>query len=133
MVGRLRSAFNYMWIHYDMTDALIPRKSDQRRWYEAGVNWKIENVIAQEGLHRVERLESKGKLAQRMRMAGFRVSCFGEEAAAEVKGMLEEHAAGWGMKKEEEDGLVLTWKGHNVIFASAWVPCNSNSNSSSSL
>jgi hypothetical protein len=35
--------------------------------------------------------------------------------------MLDEHAAGWGLKKEDDD-LVLTWKGHNVVFASAWLP-----------
>ncbi|KAG6774065.1 hypothetical protein POTOM_021414 [Populus tomentosa] len=34
---------------------------------------------------------------------------------------LIEHAAGWGLKKEDDD-LVLTWKGHNVVFASAWLP-----------
>nr|CAD1832398.1 unnamed protein product [Ananas comosus var. bracteatus] len=43
-------------------------------------------------------------------------------ATAEVKGMLDEHAAGWGMKREEDGDLVLTWKGHNVVFATAWVP-----------
>ncbi|RWW40008.1 hypothetical protein BHE74_00054608 [Ensete ventricosum] len=121
LVGRLRSAFNYLWIPYDTVDTFLPRGSERRRWYEAGVRWKIENVIAQEGLQRVERVEPKGRWAQRMRSAGFRSAGFTEETAMEVKSMLDEHAAGWGLKKEEE--LVLTWKGHNVVFAAAWVPC----------
>ncbi|XP_038989954.1 scarecrow-like protein 32 [Phoenix dactylifera] len=121
VVGRLRAAFNYLWIPYDAVDTFLPKGSEQRRWYEAGVRWKIENVIAHEGLERVERQEPKGRWAQRVRAAGFRGVGFGEEAVGEVKAMLDEHSAGWGLKREEED-LVLTWKGHNVVFATAWVP-----------
>lgn len=121
LVCRLRSAFNYLWIPYDTMDSFLPRGSMQRQWYEADICWKIENVIAHEGLQRVERLEPKSRWVQRMRNANFRGIAFGEDAVLEVKTMLDEHAAGWGLKKEEED-LVLTWKGHNVLFATAWVP-----------
>ncbi|KAK7853517.1 scarecrow-like protein 32 [Quercus suber] len=116
----LRSAFNYLWIPYDTMDSFLPRGSMQRLWYEADICWKIENVIAHEGFQRVERLEPKSRWVQRMRNANFRGIAFGEDAVTEVKTMLDEHAAGWGLKKEEED-LVLTWKGHNVLFATAWV------------
>lgn len=121
LVCRLRSAFNFLWIPYDTVDTFLPRGSKQRQWYEADICWKIENVIACEGMQRVERLEPKSRWVQRMRSANFRSVAFGEEAVAEVKSMLDEHAAGWGFKKEDED-LVLTWKGHNVVFATAWVP-----------
>ncbi|XP_058081152.1 scarecrow-like protein 32 [Magnolia sinica] len=121
LVCRLRSAFNFLWIPYDTVDTFLPRGSKQRQWYEADMCWKIENVIAYEGMQRVERLEPKSRWVQRMRAANFRGVPFGEEAVSEVKSMLDEHAAGWGLKKEEED-LVLTWKGHNVVFATAWVP-----------
>jgi hypothetical protein len=56
-----------------------------------------------------------------MRNANFCGVPFAEDAVSEVKTMLNEHAAGWGLKKEEDD-LVLTWKGHNVVFATAWLP-----------
>ncbi|GMI76949.1 hypothetical protein like AT3G49950 [Hibiscus trionum] len=121
LVCRLRSAFNYLWIPYDTVDTFLPQGSKQRQWFEADICWKIENVIAHEGLQRVERLEPKSRWAQRMRNAGFRGVYFGQEAISEVKTMLDEHAAGWGLKKEE-DHLLLTWKGHNVVFATAWVP-----------
>lgn len=121
VVGRLRAAFNYMWIPYDAVDTFLPKGSEQRRWYEAEVGWKVENVLAMEGVERVERQEDRARWGQRMRGAGFRAVTFGEDAAGEVKAMLNEHAAGWGMKREEDD-LVLTWKGHNVVFASAWAP-----------
>ncbi|OMO56509.1 Transcription factor GRAS [Corchorus capsularis] len=121
LVCRLRAAFNYLWIPYDTVDTFLPQGSKQRQWYEADICWKIENVIAHEGLQRVERLEPKSRWVQRMRNANFRGVSFGEEAVSEVKTMLDEHAAGWGLKKEEDD-LVLTWKGHNVVFATAWLP-----------
>ncbi|KAM0833201.1 hypothetical protein ACQ4PT_064411 [Festuca glaucescens] len=121
VVGRLRAAFNFMWIPYDAVDTFLPKGSEQRRWYEAEVGWKVENVLAQEGVDRVERQEDRTRWGQRMRGAGFRPVAFGEEAAGEVRTMLNEHAAGWGMKREDDD-LMLTWKGHNVVFASAWAP-----------
>ncbi|QHO40645.1 scarecrow-like protein 32 [Arachis hypogaea] len=121
LVCRLRSAFNYLWIPYDTVDTFLPRGSKQRQWYEADICWKIENVIAHEGAERVERVEPKSKWEQRMRNASFHGIGFSEESISEVKGMLDEHAAGWGVKKED-DNLLLTWKGHNVIFASAWLP-----------
>ncbi|KAK6151163.1 hypothetical protein DH2020_016095 [Rehmannia glutinosa] len=121
LVNRLRSAYNYLWIPYDTVDTLLPRGSKQRQWYEADICWKIENVISQEGHQRVERLETRSKWVQRMRNASFRGVGFSEDAITEVKNMLDEHAAGWGVKKEEED-IVLTWKGHNVVFATAWTP-----------
>jgi hypothetical protein len=121
VVGRLRAAFNFMWIPYDAVDTFLPKGSEQRRWYEAEVGWKVEDVLAQEGVDRVERQEDRTRWGQRMRGAGFRPVAFGEEAAGEVRTMLNEHAAGWGMKREDDD-LMLTWKGHNVVFASAWAP-----------
>lgn len=122
VVGRLRAAFNFLWIPYDAVDTFLPKQgSAQRRWYEAEVGWKVENVLAQEGVARVERQEGRARWGQRMRGAGFRAVGIGEEAAGEVRTMLNEHAAGWGMKREDDD-LLLTWKGHNVVFASAWAP-----------
>ncbi|KAL3526868.1 hypothetical protein ACH5RR_011524 [Cinchona calisaya] len=120
-VSRLRSAFNYLWIPYDTVDTFLPRGSKQRQWYEADICWKIENVIAHEGAQRIERSEPKNRWVQRMRNSNFKGVSFSEDAFSEVKSMLDEHAAGWGLKREEED-LVLTWKGHNVVFATAWVP-----------
>ncbi|KNA07180.1 hypothetical protein SOVF_174310 [Spinacia oleracea] len=122
LVGRVKSALNYFWIPFDTVDTFLTRESKQREWYEADIYWKIENVISHEGDQRVERQEPRTRWARRMVEAEFQVVGFtAGEAVAEVKAMLEEHATGWGLKKEEED-LVLTWKGHNVVFATAFTP-----------
>ncbi|KAG0451147.1 hypothetical protein HPP92_024638 [Vanilla planifolia] len=121
VVTRLRAAFNYLWIPFDTVDTFLPRGSEQRRRFEAAVFWKIENTIACEGVQRVERLEPRSRWVQRLRAAGFRAVGFSEDTAVEVKTMLDEHSAGWGMKRDDES-MVLTWKGHDVVFASAWIP-----------
>ncbi|WOH10168.1 hypothetical protein DCAR_0729631 [Daucus carota subsp. sativus] len=121
LVCRLRSAFNYLWIPYDIIDTYLPHDSKQRQWYEADIGWKIENVVAEDGSRRVERAEAKNKCVERMRNAKFREVGFGEAAVDEVRSMLDEHAAGWGLKREQEH-LMLTWKGHSVVFATAWIP-----------
>lgn len=84
-------------------------------------NREIGNIISYEGFQRIERLESCIKLSQRWKNAGCVSIPFCEETVKEVRALLDEHAGGWGMKREE-DMLVLTWKGHNSDFATTWVP-----------
>ncbi|RVW72485.1 Scarecrow-like protein 32 [Vitis vinifera] len=102
-------------------ETFLPKDNHQRIEYEADIGHKIEDIITYEGLQRIERLESGPKLSQRMKSSGFLSIPFCEETVREVKFLLDEHASGWGMKREE-DMLVLTWKGHNSIFATAWFP-----------
>ncbi|KAL2653578.1 hypothetical protein R1flu_021706 [Riccia fluitans] len=119
LVDRLKAAFNYIWIPFDALDTFLPRNSPQRLEYELDLEKKIENIIACEGLQRIERLEGQEKWGQRMRRVGFEIVPFSEDVNSEVKSMLSNHAAGWGMK-HDEDAMLLTWKGHNVLFATAW-------------
>ncbi|KAL5976102.1 hypothetical protein ACLOJK_020432 [Asimina triloba] len=121
LTTRITACFNYLWILFDAVEALLPKESGERMEYEADVGHKIENMIAFEGSQRIERSESSGRLAQQMNKAEFVSVPFGEETVVEVKSLLDEHASGWGLKRED-DKLILTWKGHNSIFATAWVP-----------
>ncbi|CAM6093211.1 unnamed protein product [Calypogeia fissa] len=126
LVTRLKAAFNYLWIPFDSLDTFLPRDSPQRLEYELVLAKKIENIIVCEGLERIERMETKERWGQRMRKARFELVPFSEDVSEEVKIMLSDHAAGWGMK-QDEDAMLLTWKGHNVLFATAWRPSSSPS------
>lgn len=121
LTSRITTCFNYLWIPLDALETFLPKDSSQRIEYESDIGHKIENIISFDGFQRIERLESGIKLSQRMKNAGFFSVQFCEETVREVKSLLDEHASGWGMKREE-DMLVLTWKGHNSVFATAWVP-----------
>ena len=122
LTSRITTCFNYLWIPFDALETFLSKDNSQRIEYEADIGHKIENIIAFEGPQRIERLESGTKFSQRMRNNGFFSVPFCEETISEVKFLLDEHASGWGMKKED-DMLVLTWKGHNSVYATAWVPC----------
>ncbi|KAJ7566802.1 hypothetical protein O6H91_02G119200 [Diphasiastrum complanatum] len=124
LVTRLKVAFNYFWIPFDALETFMPRDSKQRLEYEGDIGGKIENLISYEGLQRIERIESKEKWMQRMNNASFRTLRFSEAVISNVKSMLADHAAGWGLKRED-DAILLTWKGHNAVFATAWVPVTS--------
>lgn len=125
LVARLRAAFNYLWIPFDAVDTFLPRDSKQRSQYEGDIGSKIENIIACEGHQRLERLESKETWMQQIRNAHLQIIPFSEGVMAEVRAMLVEYAAGWGLKKDE-DALLLTWKGHNVVFATACIPASTS-------
>uniref|UniRef100_A0A5B7BBU1 Uncharacterized protein n=1 Tax=Davidia involucrata TaxID=16924 RepID=A0A5B7BBU1_DAVIN len=121
LTSRITTCFNYLWIPFDALETFLPKDSCQRIEYEADFGHKIENIIGFEGAQRIERLESGIKFSQRMKNMGFLGVPFSEESVREVKFLLDELASGWGMKKED-DMLVLTWKGHNSVYATAWVP-----------
>ncbi|XWS39548.1 hypothetical protein CRYUN_Cryun18bG0064700 [Craigia yunnanensis] len=119
LTSRITTCFNYLWIPFDALETFLPKDSSQRLEYESDIGHKIENIISYEGFQRIERLESGANLSERMKNDGFFGVPFCEETVREVKSLLDEHASGWGMKREE-DMLVLTWKGHNSVFATAW-------------
>ncbi|CAN4103431.1 unnamed protein product [Withania somnifera] len=121
LTSRIATCFNYLWIPFDSLETFLPKDSEQRLDYEADIERKIENIIGFEGNQRIERLESRNKFSQRMENGGFMSVPFSEETIKEVKSLLDEHASGWGMEKEERDVLVLTWKGHNSVYATSWV------------
>ncbi|KAL3509626.1 hypothetical protein ACH5RR_029027 [Cinchona calisaya] len=122
LTSRITTCFNYLWIPFDALETFLSKDNPQRTEYEADIGHKIENIIGFEGNQRIERSESGVKFSQRMRNNGFFSVPFSEETIGEVKFLLDEHSSGWGMKKED-DMLVLTWKGHNSVYATAWAPC----------
>lgn len=124
LVARLRAAFNYLWIPFDVVDTFLPRDSELRLQYECDIGDKIENIIACEGRQRIERQECKDRWMQRIKKAHLQSVPFSEAVVAEVKSVLVEHATGWGLKKDE-DALLLTWKGHHVVFAAACISAGS--------
>ncbi|KAJ1382492.1 hypothetical protein SESBI_44218 [Sesbania bispinosa] len=121
LTSRITSCFNHLWIPFDALDTFLPKDSCQRTEFESDIGQKIENIISFEGHQRIERLESGMQMSQRMKNAGYFSLPFCDETVREVKALLDEHASGWGMKREE-GMLVLTWKGNSCVFVTAWVP-----------
>lgn len=121
LTSRITACFNHLWIPFDALDTFLPKDSCQRTEFESDIGQKIENIISFEGNQRIERLETGMQMSQRMKNVGYFSVPFCDETVVEVKELLDEHASGWGMKREE-NMLVLTWKGNSCVFATAWVP-----------
>lgn len=121
LTSRITTCFNYLWIPFDALETFLPKESSQRIEYESDIGHKIENIISFDSFHRIERLESSLNMSHRAKNLGFFGVPFSEDTLKEVKVLLDEYANGWGMKRDE-DSLILTWKGHNSVYATAWVP-----------
>ncbi|KAG0540536.1 hypothetical protein BDA96_03G417800 [Sorghum bicolor] len=113
LATRIAGCFDFHWILFDALDTSAPRDSPWRVEHEAAVGRKIESVVRDDDADGAERVESGARLAEQMRRNGFASVGLDEDAAAEVRRLLSEHATGWGVKREE-DMLVLTWKGHDA-------------------
>lgn len=122
LVTRLKEAYNHEWISFDYLATYSQNGSHGRLELERAVGQKIENIIACENFHRIERLESKSQWAQRMQRLNFRALPVSEDVVAALREMVGDYAVGWGMKLDEDDVQVLSWKGHSLAFASSWVP-----------
>lgn len=119
LVSRLTESYSHEWIPFDYL-ATYGRRG--RHEHERDVGERIENVLACEGVERIERLESKGMWLQRLRRMHFRNVPVSEDVTAALREMVGDYAVGWGVKLDEDDVQILSWKGHSFAFASAWVP-----------
>lgn len=84
---------------------------------------KIENIVACEGLNRLNRLESKKQWLRRMNKLRFRIQPVREDVKSQLQDVVDHHNTGWGMKNDEETNTQsLLWKGNPLTFSSSWVP-----------
>ena len=71
----------------------------------------------------IERLESKEQWVQRMQRLQFTAVPTTQDVVTELQDLITHHASGWGLRINEGDHTqLLSWKGHGLTFASAWVP-----------
>lgn len=123
VVERVEQLYAYEWMPFDFLATFWPPGHIERQEYETNVGRKIENIVACEGVHRLERLESKRQWLRRMARLRFRALPMGEEVVSQLQDVVDHHNTGWGMKHDEDDCTQsLLWKGNSLTFASAWIP-----------
>ncbi|EXB90878.1 hypothetical protein L484_011971 [Morus notabilis] len=82
---------------------------------------QIANVVAAEGVDRVERHETLGQWRARMEGAGFTPAHLGSNAFKQASMLLALYAGGDGYGVEEKNGsLMLGWHTRPLIATSAW-------------
>ncbi|KAM5583578.1 scarecrow-like protein 34 [Rosa sericea] len=122
-VTRFREALFYFSALYDAFDVNIPRDSPERLMFETEFyGQEAINVIACEGIQRVERAETYKQWQVRCQRAGLQPLPLDQEL---VKAFRDKVKA-WYHKDfaidQDSDWILQAWKGRIVYASSCWVP-----------
>jgi len=122
-ITRFREALFHYSSLFDVFETTVPRENQQRRNFEQEFYGReIMNVIACEGLERVERPETYKQWQAHTMRAGFRILPLKQEL---VKIYRRRVKAGYHEDFEvEENGqwMMQGWKGRIFCASSCWVP-----------
>eukprot|EP00252_Welwitschia_mirabilis_P017257 TRINITY_DN3825_c0_g1_i1.p1 TRINITY_DN3825_c0_g1~~TRINITY_DN3825_c0_g1_i1.p1 ORF type:complete len:686 (-),score=134.32 TRINITY_DN3825_c0_g1_i1:6-2063(-) len=117
---RFMEALDYYSSVFESLDATLPRESKDRLNVEKQCLARdIVNVIACEGVERIERYEVAGKWKARMTMAGFTMYPFGSYVKESIKRLLQSYCDNYQIK-EEGGAMYFGWLEKALIVASAW-------------
>ncbi|XP_071914367.1 scarecrow-like protein 14 isoform X1 [Coffea arabica] len=122
-LSRFREALFFFSTIFDALDNNLPRKDGQRMKFEQEfLGTEIFNIVACEGLARVERCETYKQWQARYKRAGFRQLPLNQDLMKELRSKTKE-----GYHKDfmfDEDGcwLLQGWKGKVICACSSWVP-----------
>ncbi|CAL8999173.1 unnamed protein product, partial [Prunus brigantina] len=121
---RFREALFHFSSQFDMFEATIPREDEQRLMFEKAVFGKdIMNVIACEGLERVERPETYKQWQVRYQRAGFKQLPLDQELLKTVKTMLKVMGYHNDFRIDEDGHWMLQgWKGRIIMGLAFWKP-----------
>lgn len=117
---RFVETLNHYMACFESIDVTLPRENKERINVEQHCLARdIVNLIACEGIERVERHELLGKWRSRFTMAGFRSYPLSSLVNATIKALLRNYSDKFTL--EERDGaLFLGWKDVPLIASCAW-------------
>ncbi|KAE8685441.1 DELLA protein GAI [Hibiscus syriacus] len=122
-VDRFTEALHYYSSLFDSLEVsgVVPPSSQDLVMSESYLGRQICNVVACEGVERVERHETLAQWRSRMKTSGFSPAHLGSNAYKQASMLLALFAGGDGYRVEENDGcLTLGWHTRPLIATSAW-------------
>lgn len=122
-VTRFKEAlFNYCAL-YDMLDATLSR-DDQKRFHfeQEFYGREAMNVIACEGLERVERPETYKQWQRRNTRAGFKILPLNQELVKKLRGKVKARYHKDFVFDENGNWVLQGWRGRILCASSCWVP-----------
>ncbi|GFP82316.1 scarecrow-like protein 14 [Phtheirospermum japonicum] len=120
---RFREAMFHYSSLFDMLEATLPREDQDRLLYEREVFGRdVMNVIACEGMERVERPETYKQWQVRIRRAGFRQVAVNKEIMREVKTKVKKDYHKDFLLDEDGGWMLQGWKGRVMYALSCWKP-----------
>ena len=122
-VTRFREALFHFYALFDMFDANVPCEDHQRLQFEKEIFGRdAMNVIACEGLERVERPESYKQWQVRNLRAGFKQLPIDEELLQNVKNVVKSEYHKDFVMENDGQWMLQGWKGRIVHAISSWRP-----------
>lgn len=117
---RFLETLDYYSAMFESIDMTLPRGHKERINVEQHCLARdVVNIIACEGIERVERHELLGKWKSRFRMAGFNPYPLSSLVNATIKTLLESYSDKYRL--EERDGaLYLGWMNRDLVASCAW-------------
>lgn len=120
---RFREALFHFSALFDMFDTNISRENEERLMFEREFYGKeAMNVIACEGLDRVERPETYKQWQVRNMRAGLRSLPLNQEIMAAFRGKLKAWYHKDFVMDEDSNWMLQGWKGRIAYASSCWVP-----------
>ncbi|XP_062013783.1 scarecrow-like protein 14 [Rosa rugosa] len=121
---RFREALLHFYSLFDMLEATISREDEQRLMFEQAIYGRdIINVVACEGLERVERPETYRQWHVRNLRAGFKQLPLDQKLLKEVKTMSKVMRYHNDFRVDEDGHWMLQgWKGRTLMALSFWKP-----------
>ncbi|XP_075635528.1 scarecrow-like protein 34 [Castanea sativa] len=120
---RFREALFHFSGMYDVFDATIPRDNPERLMLEREFCGRdAMNVIACEGLERVERPETYKQSQVRISRAGFKKLPLNQELMSVIRAKIKAWYHKDFILDEDSDWMLQGWKGRILYASSCWVP-----------
>jgi hypothetical protein len=122
-VTRFREALYHFSALYDIFDVTLPRENQQRLMFEREfLGREAMNVLACEGLERVERPETYKQWQVRTIRAGFRQLPLDREVMTLFRSKTKEWYHKDFVLDEDNHWMLQGWKGRILYACSCWVP-----------
>lgn len=122
-ITRFREALFHFSALYDALDVNLPRDSDERMMLEREfLGRQIMNVVACEGVQRVERPETYKQWQVRCMRAGFKQLPLDKEIMNKFRSKLTSYYHKDFVLDEDEGWMLQGWKGRIVYASCCWVP-----------
>ncbi|KAL6144009.1 hypothetical protein ACLB2K_054704 [Fragaria x ananassa] len=117
---RFVETLNYYMAMFESIDVTLPRDHKERINVEQHCLAKeVVNIIACEGIERVERHELLGKWRSRFAMAGFTPYPLSSLVNATIKTLLKNYSDKYRLQ-ERDGALYLGWKNRDLVASCAW-------------
>lgn len=118
---RFVESYNYYAAVFDSLDATLPRDSQERLNVEKQCLARdIVNIVACEGVERIERYEVSGKWRARMMMAGFTSRPISSDVNESIRTLIKQYSDRFKVK-DEMGALHFAWEDKVLVVASAWM------------